>query len=316
MSLATPLARLVGIVLAIAASSTTALAQHGGPGGPPLGGPLFKILGAVGSAIAGINQEAVYAYESLPRQGTCEERRERMLAMLPDALMLARYAHDVYEKGHENELREAQQTTRQLGEDHAAHYDPKGGRYAEVRIDTKLRRALVVFRGTRLDVRSDLTTNVLNFVGIETAYYEWAASLVASVKRANPGFGIVATGHSLGGGLALFAVLRTPGVKAIVFNPSGLSEGAWRAASAEDRDRTNASVTVVSLRNFWAIEPVTALSLAGRSVLPGHIFVLQASALRPAKLHTAGLILDALQQASAKHAAGSACEGDLGVIVE
>jgi predicted alpha/beta superfamily hydrolase len=34
---------------------------------------------------------------------------------------------------------------------------------------------------------------------------------------------IIVTGHSLGGGLVLFAVLRNPGVEGVAFNPVGLS---------------------------------------------------------------------------------------------
>jgi hypothetical protein len=73
---------------------------------------------------------------------------------------------------------------------------------------------------------------------------------------------------------------------------------------------------VLSPRNFWAIEPVTALSFAGRSILPGHVFVLQASSLRPAKLHLASTLISALEEAVEQDAKGSVCDGDLGTLVE
>jgi pimeloyl-ACP methyl ester carboxylesterase len=274
------------------------------------------MLATLGGAVAGVNREAMYVYETLPREGTCRDRREHLLAVLPDALLFARYAHDIYEKNHEVEMHEAGETVRTLGDGRVAYFDPDGARYAELHIDNGGRRAIVVFRGTRLGVRSDVATNVLNFVGIETAYYEWAAMLVADIARAHPGLEVIATGHSLGGGLALHAVLKNPGVQAFAFNPIGLSEAAWHATSRSERERVNASVTAISLRNFWSIEPVTALSLAGRSILPGHVFVLSANAIRPAKLHTSTVMLEALERVSRERAAGSVCDGDLGVLAE
>lgn len=114
--------------------------------------------------------------------------------------------------------------------------------------------------------------------------------------------------------MAVYAVLRNPGVKAIVFNPLGLAVPTWDRVPYSERVRTSASVTVVSTRNRTHIEPVTALSLAGRSVLPGHIFVLEANVFRPSRLHSATIVVAALEQATATGARGLACDGDIGEI--
>lgn len=314
MALRTLIVRGALIALMVGALSTNASAQHGGHGGPQFGGPLVSVLAAIGGRMAEVNREALRVYETLPREGTCEDRRRHWLAILPDALLLGRYARDIYDHNHLRAMQRAGQARLTLGEDHFAYFEDEGARYAEVRVDRDRRRVIVIFSGTRLGVRSDLATDVLNFIGVKTGYYEWAASLVARVAREYPGMEIAATGHSLGGGLALYAVLKNPGVRGFVFNPTGFSDATWSAVSLRERARVNASVTVVSLRNFWSIEPVSALSFAGRSVLPGHIFVLRARALRPAKLHTATTLVAALERASERQAQGSTCDGDLGII--
>lgn len=127
---------------------------------------------------------------------------------------------------------------------------------------------------------------------------------------------VIATGHSLGGGLAIYAVLQNPGVRGFVFNPAGVALLTWTTTGAADRARTNAALTVVSTRSDGHIEPVTALSLAGRSVLPGHIVVLEADADGPIALHSAATVVRALEQVEASGAGGSACDGHLGELTE
>src|SRR5258708_11287093 len=123
---------------------------------------------------------------------------------------------------------------------------------------------------------------------------------------------VVVTGQSLGGGLVLYSVLQNPGVKGFAFNPAGLSLLTWARASAADRARTDSAVTVISTRNARHIEPVTAISLAGRSVLPGHIFVLEARILRPSLLHSATTVVAALQHGASANPQGTTCDRDLG----
>jgi hypothetical protein len=234
--------------------------------------------------------------------------------MLPQTLRMARLARDIGDKNHEARMRSGGLTTIDLGGGRTAHFQPNGRRYAEVQVDQERRQAVVVFRGTRLKVKSDLTTDVLGFIGVETRYYRWASALVAKVARENPGFEVVATGHSLGGGLAIYAVLQNPGVKGYAFNPAGLALLTWATTGAADRARTSAAVTVVAIRNANHIEPVTAISLAGRSVLPGRILVVEVDDANSVTLHASTTVVAALEQVAATEAGGEVCEGDLGVL--
>lgn len=263
-----------------------------------------------------VDLDAKNVYERAPREGTCEERRNRILATLPDALRFARLARNIYKGKHEARMKSASLGTLDLGSGAIAHYQSTGQRYAEVHIDEVRRQAVVVFRGTRPSVQSDVSTDVMNFVGLPTGYYRWASALTARVVRERRGMQVITTGHSLGGGLAIYAVLRNPGVKGFVFNPAGLAKITWAKTSRAARARTNAALTVISTRNEQYVEPVTAISLAGGSVLPGHVFVVQSDAPDPVALHGAAAVVKALEQVEASKAGGSACDGDLGVLAD
>jgi hypothetical protein len=229
-------------------------------------------------------------------------------------LRFARYSRDIYTDGHGVEMEAAKLTMLDLGNGRTAYFDPTGRRYAELLVEPGQRQAVVIFQGTRLSVGSDISTDALSFIGVETPYYAWAASLVAQIVRDHPGMAVVVTGDSLGGGLGLYAVLRNPGVRAFVFNPAGLSVRSWAEATAAERARTNAAVTVISTRGWFRIEPVTALSLAGRSVLPGHIFVVPAGVLVSPILHSARTMVAALEHVASTNAAGTVCDGDMGIL--
>jgi hypothetical protein len=263
-----------------------------------------------------IDRDAMRAFERAPREGSCQERRRRIEAVLPEAVRLARVARDIGEKSQEGKMRAEGLATLDLGGGRTAYYRSNGRRYAEVQLDQERRQALVVFQGTRPKVKTDLTTDVLGFIGVETRYYRWAADLVAQVVRENAGFDVIATGHSLGGGLAIYAVLKNPGVKGFAFNPAGLALLTWAGTGGADKERTNAAVTAVAIRNARHIEPVAAISLAGRSVLPGRILVLEVGEGNPATLHASKTVVTALEEVAATGAAGEVCEGDLGVLAD
>jgi hypothetical protein len=318
-------ATLASLAVLLAIAPTRALAEQ--KGGVP--GQLQKAWRGVKEGVQDVKDgvkeksrnveidlDAKNVYERTPRHGSCEERRNRILAALPDALRFARLARSVYKTKHEARMKTASLGTLDLGSGATAHYQATGRRYAEVHVDEVRRQAVVVFRGTRPHVRSDISTDVLNFVGVSTGYYRWAAALAARVVRERPGMQVIATGHSLGGGLAIYAVLRNPGVKGFAFNPAGLARVTWAKTSRGARARTNAALTAVSTRNERQIEPVTAISFSGGSVLPGHIFVLEADARGSVALHNAPTVVAALEQVEASNAGGSVCDGDLGVLAD
>ncbi|MBO0764183.1 MAG: hypothetical protein J2P50_06310 [Hyphomicrobiaceae bacterium] len=304
------LATLVLSAALLAINPTRTFAEEGGSETGVLG----KLWQGIKQETSKIEDDARRMYESTPRQGSCQERRARILAVLPDALTFVRLARNVYDSKHEAQMRSAGLSTLDLGSGRTAYYESAGRRYAEVHIDEAGRRAVVVFRGTRLTVQSDVSTDVTNFVGLPSGYYRWASALAARVVRDHPRMQVVATGHSLGGGLAIYAVLRNPGVKGFAFNPAGLAKLTWAKTSRAERARTNAALTVVSTRNGQVVEPVTATSLAGGSVLPGHVIVLESDALNPVALHSATAVVTALERVDANHASGSVCDGDLGVL--
>ncbi|NQD36387.1 DUF2974 domain-containing protein [Permianibacter sp. IMCC34836] len=76
-------------------------------------------------------------------------------------------------------------------------------------------KVVIAFRGT--DSERDWWTG--NIIGEQ---YEQAAQIVRSVQQRYPGTALIATGHSLGGGLALHVSMRFAGVSAYAFNPSPL----------------------------------------------------------------------------------------------
>jgi hypothetical protein len=296
---------LAAVVLSVVPSA----AQAYGPGAFWF---FFKVFGVIAGHAKITDMQASRAYKAAPRAGTCAERRERIVKILPDALRLSRYVRDIYE--HIAQLKAAGLKTMDLGDGRQAIYEPTGQRYAEIRVDAARHEVIVVFRGTRLTVGSDISTDVLSVTGIETAYYRWASSLVAQVAHEHAGMRVIVTGHSLGGGLVLYAVLRNPGVEGIAFNPVGLSWLTWLTTRRAERARTNSALTVISTRNANHIEPLTALSLAHRTVLPGQLFFVETEATGSLSLHGAVTVVTALERLTANEAEGSACDGVLGAL--
>jgi hypothetical protein len=271
---------------------------------------LFKALAFVGGNAKIVAWQASRTYRQTPRFGTCAERQNRFLQILPEALRLGRYARDIYE--HTEDPKAAELKIGDQEDKYTAYFDPNSERYAEVRVDAMHLEAIVIFRGARHLSGSDLSAGAMGLVGIETSYYRWGSALVARVAREHPGMRVIATGHSLGGGLVLYAVLHNPGVQGVAFNPVGVSRWTWLRTNRAERMRTNAALTIVSTHNGNHIEPITALSLAHRSVLPGQLYFVESQASGPLALHSITTLVAGLEQLAATEAGGLACEDVLG----
>ena len=301
--------RATGAALMAMAISTLASAQDGSH---PFQALLGRAQGFVQGQVADVKTKAWQTYLSAPRQGSCADRRAFIAAALPDAVTFARWDRDIYTDGHDAEMEATGVTVRDLGDGRMAYREPNGQRYAEVRSES--RRVVVVFRGTRVSVGSDVMTDVASHVGIETGYYEWAAALVARVAHDHPGMPVITTGQSLGGGLALYAALRNPGTRAVAFNPAGLALLTWLKASMADRARMNADTVVFTTRNDVQIEPISGLSFAGRSILPGHVVVVATDVVDERALHGPATVTAAMERLVETNVGGTACDGDIGVL--
>jgi hypothetical protein len=120
------MAALAGALFAL--GPAPALAEHGSR---PLDA-LIKIVKGVAGTAREIDRDAMRAFESAPRPGSCAERRERFLEVLPEALRLARLARDIGEQSQEAKMRAEGLATLDLGGGRTAHFQASGRRYAEV----------------------------------------------------------------------------------------------------------------------------------------------------------------------------------------
>src|SRR3546814_20398200 len=117
----------------------------------------------------------------------------------------------IYASTHGLEMAAVGEAKRRISPDFHAFQAGNGAFYAELHVEAD-RRAVLVFRGTRLASRKDILTNVGPFLGAELPYYDWAAYIAASVRAEYPDWSFVATGHSRDGGLAMWAAESNPGV--------------------------------------------------------------------------------------------------------
>lgn len=105
----------------------------------------------------------------------------------------------------------------------------------------------VAFRGSEKKELADWGTDILQAAGSETTQYEAAARLLASVLDAFPGH-VDVTGHSLGGGLAQYAMAANDlhgRVDGYTFNSAGLSRETLGRLSQAGIDEAGAHLSNV-----------------------------------------------------------------------
>jgi hypothetical protein len=175
-------------------------------------------------------------------------------------LDLARLANDVYDLGPSEVAGWRRLTPAELaasGFGPGELDDPRTGLRAAVYENNG--RYVVAFAGTDpadLALGPDLDTNANQALGLPGAQY---AQVRAIADKANRAFGnsLAFTGHSLGGGLAAYAALRTRR-PAVTFNAAGLHDNTLRSTLPGDpeaarREATNGLVRGYHVRN----EPVS-----------------------------------------------------------
>jgi len=95
----------------------------------------------------------------------------------------------------------------------------------------------LAFAGTDFSSSKDRAANVRQSLGFETQQFQQAANLGLLVKR-NIGEHVMVTGHSKGGGQAIFAGV-VAGLRTVTFNPSGVHKNTF-ARFDLDRDKIGA----------------------------------------------------------------------------
>lgn len=252
--------------------------------------------------------------------GSCSERASRLLDRVDEAVRLARLSSDIYDHPYSLQMKNAGQTVATFtggdGRPLIAHRDPASEGYAEEYADDESGPVTVVFRGTRLLSLKDIMANVVQFA--DTAVptkYRWAAALVGEIVAKYPGRPVIATGHSMGGGLAMYAAMRTP-VRAVTFNPAGLSQVSIGGPSAPKMRSVHERGVAFIARSGMAIEPVSALSLAGQSAIVGRRYLVDVGAVAsPMRQHDIARLSRGLEDIAANKSAlrsEAICAEDLG----
>ncbi len=249
--------------------------------------------------------------------GTCAARAAGLSARLDEAVRLARLSADIYNHPQTLEMKR-QGVTRESWRDEldrrvTAYRDPVSEGYAEVVEDGDT--LIVVFLGTRLVSFKDVMTDVAQMSGTLPVKYRWASALVEQMRQRFPGQRLVVTGHSLGGGLSMYAALHHP-VEAVAFNPAGLSPVILSEIPAAQQVAAGQRTASFIARSGAAIEPVSAVSLAGDTSIVGRRYLVDiGTVLTPLKRHDAFRLANTLESLAARKgslAASSICDNDLG----
>lgn len=249
--------------------------------------------------------------------GTCSARADGLMERLDQAAYLARLSADIYNHPQTLEMKRQGSTSESWRDEDGrrvtAYRDPVSEGYAEVVEDGDT--VIVVFLGTRLVSLKDIMADVAQLAGTLPTKYRWADALVEQTRQRYPDRHLMVTGHSLGGGLSMYAALHHP-VEAVAFNPAGLSTQVLDEVPASQRSAARERVASFIARSGAAIEPVSAVSLAGDTSIIGHRYLVDiGSVLTPLKRHDAFRLADTLRTLAARKdtlAASAICDNDLG----
>lgn len=252
---------------------------------------------------------------ALGRQADCREAAAALENRQAEFLLAAYLSRDIHERAEGRIKRQPGEAARSeiVAESRRVSlwFDAASDGYAEVHHDALPGAEIIVFRGTRVDKLKDLSTNLVQFVNIVPERYRWAASLVGQVARETPGARILVTGHSLGGALATYAALAHD-AEAVVFNPAGLSRGALATLSPAALEAGERNIVAFITCGGEALDPVSALSLAGDTVMVGRRYLVEREpGLDLVRLHK----MDGFaRELAARVGVGSLtrCENDLG----
>ena len=126
--------------------------------------------------------------------------------------------------------------------------DSDSGLEGKVFYNKNTNELVVAFKGTDMMSLNDWETNAAQASGNVGKQYEQVAAMVPLIQKMANDYNasLVATGHSLGGGLA--SALASSGVadSAIVFNPSGLHENTAAAFGGDLDTASSVTTTYVS----------------------------------------------------------------------
>ena len=265
------------------------------------------------------DQAAAYA-NSHRGEGSCAKRGGDFAAAVDLAIPFAKLSEEIYAHDYGTRMEASgavEKTFPQADGDVIALRDPNHDFYAEVHPTGDA--VTVVFRGTRRNASTDLVADASQFMGLPSDYYSWASSALHSAMAKYPGRRVVATGHSLGGGLAMYAALIN-GTSAVIFNPAGISAATLEGIPANSRTQGASRIMAFMARHQGAFDPVSALSLASRSSILGRIFVVPVTsmtAISPVARHSISLLRATLEEIASGLHSGRArsadfCDADLG----
>lgn len=132
-------------------------------------------------------------------------------------------------------------------------------------------RVVISFAGTNPTSKEDMLTNLEQESGLIPAQYVQAVSL-ASFYRDKYGSNLILTGHSLGGGLAVYASMMT-NVPANTMNPAPMSETNFKRFACANyiNQITNYVTGTEFITNIGVTRTVTQGKVAPRLIVIGKI---------------------------------------------